>query len=71
MKKGKQLSSKDKTLLPMKCMNHNPEESKWGMYAPAGGCKEYVNVDNNVTKVLCSFCTSATTSLKHMPRHLK
>lgn len=58
MRKSKQLSSKDRGLQSMKCMNSNPEESKWGAFAPKGGCTETVMVDSNTSKVLCSRCTS-------------
>lgn len=64
MKKSRSYSSKDRELRAMKCMNHDPENSKWGDYAPAGGCDELVNVDAQVEKVLCWRCTMATTNLK-------
>lgn len=48
----------------MLCMNSDPENSKWGDYAPRGGCTEKVMVDGNVTNVLCAKCTMATTNLK-------
>lgn len=42
----------------MLCMNADPENSKWGIYAPPGGCNTVVeNVDSNATKVLCVECT--------------
>ena len=68
MKKSKTYSSKDKRTKELKCMNHDPENSKWGMYAPRGGCDEVVTVDGNTDKVLCWRCTSATTNLKPGPR---
>ncbi len=64
MKKSKLRSSKDRSLTPMKCMNSNPDESKWGQFAPSGGCDEIVMVDSNVSKVLCSYCTMRTTNIK-------
>jgi len=64
MKKSKSWSSKDKEVREMLCMNSDPENSKWGDYAPAGGCKEKVKVDQTVTKVLCWRCTSRTTNMK-------
>jgi hypothetical protein len=42
----------------VKCMNHDPENSKWGQYAPNGGCKEMMSIDINSTRGLCSRCTS-------------
>lgn len=54
----------------MLCMNSDPENSKWGMYAPPGGCTEKVMVDSNVTKVLCWRCTSATTNMKQSGANL-
>lgn len=39
-------------------MNSDPENSKWGMYAPPGGCDEVVKgVDGDAVKVLCYKCT--------------
>jgi hypothetical protein len=51
MKKSKPRSSKDRSLTPMKCMNSNPDESKWGQFAPSGGCSEIVMVDSNRNEV--------------------
>ncbi len=42
----------------IKCMNHNPDESKWGQYAPIDGCKNIVEVPVETDKVLCHQCTS-------------
>ena len=43
----------------LKCMNHDPENSKYGEYAPSlAGCEEVVEVPIETTKVLCSKCTS-------------
>jgi len=42
----------------IKCMNHNPEESKWGQYAPIDGCKVIVEVPVETDRVLCHQCTS-------------
>lgn len=47
----------------LKCMNSNPDTSKWGDWAPEGGCRETVEVDENVSKVLCWRCTSRTTTM--------
>lgn len=41
-------------------MNSNPEKSKWGDWAPEGGCKNSVEVGVDVAKVLCSDCTQRT-----------
>jgi len=47
----------------LKCMNHDPEKSKWGEYAPESGeCDEVVIVDINTDKVLCFRCTSRSVS---------
>lgn len=57
---------------PMKCMNHNPETSKWGDWAPEGGCGNEVMVGPGVAKVLCSDCTQRTVNEKGEYRpHLK
>jgi hypothetical protein len=41
------------------CMNHDPENSKWGQYAPdLSGCTEVVEVPVETSKVLCYRCTS-------------
>jgi len=44
----------------VKCMNHDPENSKWGQYAPEGGCKETMFIDEKSTKGLCWKCTSSS-----------
>ena len=31
----------------VKCMNHDPENSKWGDYAPEGGCNEKMYIYQN------------------------
>jgi len=62
--------TKEKKML--KCMNWNPETSKWGDWAPDGGCREKVEVDSEVAKVLCWRCTSRTTTMNGEYRpHLK
>ena len=42
----------------IKCMHHNPDERKWGQYAPIVGCKNIVEVPVETDKVLCHQCTS-------------
>lgn len=42
----------------VKCMNHDPENSKWGEYAPDGGCDETLFIDAKSTAGLCWRCTS-------------
>jgi hypothetical protein len=44
----------------MRCMNWDPGTSKWGDWAPEGGCPEWVEVDESVTRVLCHRCTART-----------
>mgnify|MGYP001585127360 FL=1 len=46
----------------LKCMNHDPENSKWGEFEPLGGCDEVVSVDQKTDKVLCWRCTSQSVS---------
>jgi len=47
----------------IKCMNHDPENSKWGEYAPTlEGCDEIVEVPEETSKVLCFKCTSRSAS---------
>ena len=41
----------------VECMNHDPENSKWGEYAPEGGCDETLYIDQKSTKGLCLRCT--------------
>lgn len=41
----------------VKCMNHDPENSKWGDYAPEGGCEETLYIDEKSSKGLCWRCT--------------
>jgi hypothetical protein len=43
-----------------KCMNHDPEASKWGQYAPSGGCTETLFIDEKSTAGLCWRCTSSS-----------
>lgn len=58
MAKKTTFSSKNRETVEMLCMNSDPENSKWGIYAPPGGCDVVVkNVDGNTAKVLCSYCT--------------
>lgn len=46
----------------IKCMNHDPDNSKWGEYAPSlSGCDNIVEVPVETTKVLCYQCTSRST----------
>ena len=44
----------------IKCMNHDPENSKWGQYAPMGGCNEIMEVGIEVERALCWRCTSSS-----------
>lgn len=47
----------------IKCMNWEPENSKWGEYAPSlNGCDNIVEVPVETTKVLCHQCTSRSTN---------
>lgn len=52
----------NKTTKTIKCMNRNPLKSKWGDWAPDGGCKNEGVVGVNVTGWLCSSCTMRTTT---------
>ena len=45
----------------IKCMNWDPENSKWGQYAPLEGCNEVVEVPAETEKVLCWRCTMRST----------
>lgn len=58
MAKKTTFSSKNRSTKEMLCMNSDPENSKYGIYAPPGGCDVVVkNVDGNTAKVLCNYCT--------------
>ena len=47
----------------IRCMNHDPENSKWGEYAPSlNGCDEWVVVPVETERVLCWRCTMRSTS---------
>jgi len=50
-----------KTQKKIKCMNSEPETSKWRAWAPDGGCEEEGMVDDVVDGWLCSKCTMRTT----------
>jgi len=47
----------ENTTKKLKCVNHDPENSKWGDYAPVGGCDMIVEVDYRTDRVLCHKCT--------------
>jgi hypothetical protein len=49
-------SSKNKSMKQVKCMNHDPINSKWGQYAPDGGCQEKMWIDERSTNGLCASC---------------
>ena len=49
------------TYKKLKCQNWDPENSKWGDFAPVDGCKEVVEVPEEVDKVLCWRCTMRST----------
>jgi hypothetical protein len=58
MRRKKSHNIKNRKTKEMLCMNSDPENSKWGLWAPPGGCDNIVkNVDQEVTRVLCSRCT--------------
>lgn len=58
MKKTKYTFSSEKKTTSLKCMNSNPETSKWGLYAPIGGCDEIIhNVSTDTKWALCYKCT--------------
>ena len=47
----------------IRCMNHDPENSKWGEYAQSlNGCDEWVVVPVETERVLCWRCTMRSTS---------
>lgn len=45
-------------LRKVKCMNSVPSESKWGSWAPVGGCDVVIEVDENCARALCWRCTN-------------
>jgi|TARA_B110000483_G_scaffold11458_1_gene13217 hypothetical protein len=58
MEKGNRKGMKE-----VKCMNHDPENSKWGEYAPEdGACKELIMIDEKSDRGLCYRCTSRSVS---------
>lgn len=46
------------------CMNSDPENSKWGEYAPLGGCDEQIEVDEKSERALCWRCTSRAVNMQ-------
>jgi len=63
MRRVKSKNIKGRAVKSMRCVNSNPKKSKWGQYAPAGGCDEIVyNVDKETTSALCWKCTSRSVS---------
>jgi hypothetical protein len=56
--------NKRKGMKTVKCMNHDPENSKWGEYAPEDGpCEETLQIDERSTKGLCWRCTSRSVTM--------
>jgi len=49
----------------LKCMNHEPATSKYGSFAPRGGCNETIETDSNTVKALCSGCTQRVVNMKY------
>lgn len=47
-----------KTSRKVRCMNHEPQDSKYGDWAPRGGCDEWVEIDGQSVKGLCWRCTN-------------
>jgi hypothetical protein len=61
--------SKRKGMKRVKCMNHDPANSKWGEYAPEDGpCLEMIDIDLRSDRGLCWRCTSRSVSMIKMPR---
>lgn len=50
--------AKIRTPQKVRCMNNTPEDSKYGAWAPTGGCKAWVEIDQDSVKGLCKSCTS-------------
>lgn len=49
----------------IKCMNHDPDNSKWAKYAPLDGpCTEVVEVPRETERVLCWRCTNRSATGK-------
>jgi len=46
-------------------MNHEPATSKYGSFAPRGGCNETIETDSNIAKALCSGCTQRVVNMKY------
>jgi hypothetical protein len=55
--KGLNKNSKKEKLKTSKCINANPQKSRWGDWAPAGGCTNKVYVSEGASGRLCSECT--------------
>ena len=50
----------------IKCMNSFPSHSKWGRWAPEGGCDEKIEVDDNCRHALCWKCTHRVMGGQHV-----
>ena len=59
------MAFQSKSTKMLKCMNHDPATSKYGEFAPRGGCDVVVEVDGNTAKVLCSKCTQRVVNLNY------
>lgn len=56
--------NKRKGMKTVKCMNHDPENSKWGEYAPEDGpCQEMMQIDERSARGLCWRCTSRSVTM--------
>lgn len=55
----------ERTTKTLKCMNHEPATSKYGEFAPIGGCDVEIEVDSKTAKVLCSTCTQRVVNLNY------
>jgi len=49
----------------VKCMNNEPSTSKYGEFAPVGGCDATIEIDAKSVRGLCSDCTQRVVNLNY------
>ena len=55
--KGINKASKKEKIKTSKCLNSNPTKSRWGDWAPTGGCNNRVYVSEGAKGRICWECT--------------
>lgn len=59
------MAFQSKSTKTVKCMNHEPATSKYGEFAPLGGCEETIEIDSKSVRGLCATCTQRVVNLNY------